>query len=59
VDKHTRLLEEARFAAKAAREIAEKADAENRDMTDDERQSSTSSSPRRPGQEATPTSPRS
>lgn len=35
--KHNRLLGEAAAAAKAAREIAEKADAENREMTDDER----------------------
>lgn len=35
--KHDRLLREAAAAAKAAREIAEKADAENREMTDDER----------------------
>lgn len=34
--KHRRLLEEASAAAKAAREIAEKAQAENRDMTEDE-----------------------
>lgn len=35
--KHTRLLGEAAAAAKAAREIAEKADNENREMTDAER----------------------
>lgn len=35
--KHQRLLGEAAAAAKAAREIAEKADAENREMTTDER----------------------
>lgn len=36
-DKHTRLLGEAAHAAKAAREIAEKADREGREMTDQER----------------------
>lgn len=35
--KHQRLLGEAAVAAKAAREIAEKADVENREMTTDER----------------------
>lgn len=37
LSKHDRLLGEAAAAAKAAREIAEKADAENREMTEDER----------------------
>lgn len=35
--KYTRLLGEAALAAKTAREVAEKADRENRDMTEDER----------------------
>lgn len=38
LSKHNRLLGEAAAAAKAAREIAEKADADGRDMTADERQ---------------------
>lgn len=37
MDKHTRLLQEAAAAAKACREVAEKADAEGREMTTDER----------------------